>query len=77
MNKKIDYALLKEDYLPNENDDDLTLSIKRKIQKLTEPEKRIFLLYAELGAYSKVAKIMKCSSPTVHKYIDIIREKLK
>ena len=75
--EKLDYKKIINDYLPTEEDDDYMLSLKNKVlQDLTEPEKRVFLLYAELGSYSAVGRQLKCSPPTVRKYIDIIREKL-
>lgn len=80
MNKeeeKIDYNKIKYDYLPTEYDDDDMVELKNKVYQLTEPERRVLLLYAELGSYSAVGRQLKCSAPTVRKYIDIIRDKIK
>lgn len=68
---------LEVEYLQvTEEDDDQMLELKSKINGLTQPERIVFLLYAEEGTYTAVAKALKCSNPTVKKYIDKIRQKL-
>lgn len=75
--EKVDYKKIEQYYLPTEEDDDFMLELKNKVYSLTEPEKRVFLLYTELGSYSAVGRELNCSAPTVKKYIDLIRDKIK
>lgn len=74
---KLKYEDVETWYKVTPEDDDDMYTLKSKVFALTEPEKRILLLYTELGSYSEVARMMNCSAPTVKKYVDIIREKLK
>lgn len=57
------------EYAPNSEDTDQILEIKLKIQSLPEHQKRIFLMYVDMGSYSAVARELNCSAPTVAKYI--------
>lgn len=75
--KTVDYEEYEGDYLTDRpEDDDTMLELRRRIRNLPLPERKIFIMYAELGTYSEVAKILKCSVPTVSKKIREIREKL-
>lgn len=44
--------------------------------KLSEPERRILILYAELGNLRAVAKVFNVSSTTIQKIIHKIRTKV-
>ena len=63
---------------PRESDDDRIRGIKERMRtRLSLAERRILIYYIELGTYSEVAKILRCSVPTVSKKIREIREKLR
>lgn len=47
------------------------------IKKLTEPERRIIILYAETHNYTEIARLLNCSSNAVKKYIIKIQNKIK
>lgn len=76
--EKEKYEEYEGDYLAdNPNDDDTMRALRERIRNLPLPERKIFIMYTELGTYSEVAKILKCSVPTVSKKIREIREKIK
>ena len=78
MSKPLDFKSIALDYIPNADDDDLLLELKTAIQtELTEPERRIFLAYLELGSYAAVAREFGVCSVTAKKYIKQIIYKLK
>lgn len=71
------YEEYEGDYLADSPEDDDTMrALRARIRNLPLPERKIFIMYTELGTYSEVAKILKCSVPTVSKKIREIREKL-
>ena len=71
------YEEYEGDYLTDSPaDDDNMRELRERIRNLPLPERRIFIMYTELGTYSEVAAILKCSVPTVSKKIREIREKL-
>ena len=75
--EKEKYEEYEGDYLAdNPNDDDRMRALRERIRNLPLPERKIFIMYTELGTYSEVAKILKCSVPTVSKKIREIREKI-
>lgn len=59
------------------DDDDCLEGLRERIRALPLPERKIFLMWVELGTYSEVAKILHCSVPTVSSKIRAILEKLK
>lgn len=66
-----------EDYIPNiMEDDDLVFAMKNALQSLRPVERKIFLTYTELGAYTTTAKAFKVSVPTIRNYINEIRKKI-
>lgn len=73
----VPFSKIEEEYKPNIEDTDEMLAIKEKFFSLTEPERRIFMVYMDEGTYSGVAKFFKVSCPTAKKYIKRIIEKLK
>lgn len=73
----IDFGKIEEEYIPTLEDDDRMLGIKNKLFKLTEAERRIFLIYLDEGTYSGVAKFFGVCNATAKKYIKNIIEKLK
>ena len=75
--EKEKYEEYEGDYLADKpNDDDTMRALRERIRNLPLPERKIFIMYTELGTYSEVAKILKCSVPTVSKKIREIREKI-
>lgn len=69
--------IFEEDYDFNIEDDDRMATIKEAIKSLRPVERKIFLVYVELGTYSGVAREFGVSVPTACNYIRNIREKLK
>lgn len=57
------------DYSPNEEDDDRIREIKERIMRLPLPKKKIMLIWIESGSFSKTAKVLGVSVPTVSKYV--------
>lgn len=59
-------------------DNEEMYNLKQWIEKnLTEQEKRLLILYADLASLRKVAKLLNCSQCTVNNYLKKIREKIK
>lgn len=52
-------------------------TVVHSLKYLSCPERRLMILYAELGGIRPVAKIYKCSTRTVWKEINKIKLKLK
>lgn len=73
---KIDYHLIKEDYMPNDNDDDEIRKIKEALLTLNGLELKIWLTYAELGSYAAVGREYGVSTPTARTYLRQIRDKI-
>lgn len=74
-----DISYLENTFKPNElEDSEEDYTLKEIITNtLTEQEKRILYLYAELASFAKVGKIIGVSATAVNKYINGIRLKLK
>ena len=72
------YEEYEADYITDRpEDDDRMRELRERIRSLPLPERKILIMYTELGTYSAVAKILKCSVPTVSKKVNEIRDKLK
>lgn len=72
---------IEEEYMPSNDifceDDILYSNIKKIIQSdLSEPERRIILVYAELGNVRDTAKIFKVSPSTIWNKIKDIKLKI-
>lgn len=72
---------IEEEYMPSNDifceDDILYSNIKKIIQsELSEPERRIILVYAELGNIRDTAKIFKVSPSTIWNKIKDIKLKI-
>lgn len=72
----IDFEGIYADYAINEEDDDNLLRLKTAVNSLSEADKRIIYLYAELRSMRKVAKCLNVSPATAFHYIHSIREKI-
>ena len=58
-------------------DDDLQLRIRKLLSTdLNVIERRVLLLYAELGSLRKVAKVLNVSPTTVYYKLKDVREKI-
>jgi DNA-directed RNA polymerase specialized sigma subunit len=54
------------DYLmPNEEDDDITYTIKQHISALPDADKVLFILYTEVGSYRQIGKVFGVSRTMV------------
>lgn len=59
MNQNIDIKKIMAEYAPDPlNDTDDMLMLKNAIERLTEADKRILILYADLGSIRKVAMML-------------------
>ena len=72
---------LEEEYLSTDDtiwcEDEKLNAIKHKIMdRLNDTEKRLLLLYAEIGSQRKVAELLRVSPATINRIIKDIREKL-
>ena len=65
------------DYLPTGDEDDRMLEIKERVQRLSEVERRVLLLYAELGSQRKLAKMLGFSVSKMNYVLKEIRNKIK
>ena len=79
--EKIDIDKIIEEYKPDnslfsEEDEDIN-KIKNIIYNLTEPEKRIILMYAELGTLRKLGKELGVSTSSAYLKVLDIRKKIK
>lgn len=75
---KIPYEKYEGEYIESKGTDDDYMAIVREVVKaLPLPERRIFIMYTEMGTYSSVAKALHCSVPTVSKKVHQIRDKIK
>ena len=73
----VPYEQYEPEYIePSGEDDDRMAQIREAVKSLPLPERRIFLMYTEMGTYSSVAKFLHCSVPTVSKKISQIKSKL-
>ncbi|WP_455649926.1 hypothetical protein [Enterocloster citroniae] len=74
--KKTDFSKVEDEYSFNMLNDDNT-NILYLINNLRINEKRLLILYAELGSMQKVADLYGCSKVTIYKQIEKIRSKIK
>lgn len=56
--------------------DDRQSSLIHIIQRLTLPERRILLTYAETGTYAETARIFNVNAKTVKNYITKLKQKI-
>lgn len=78
MKTEIEIEEIEREYIPANGDDDEMIKIKNTIYtQLPLNEKRMILLYAELGSYRKVAEFFECSPATICKCINSIKNKIK
>lgn len=84
MNKEISNNELYNalpDYEPNEDifsDDEFKIyKIKKIIDNLDPTDKKIFLMYVELGNQSDLARRLNVSAPTINRKIIAIKNKIK
>ena len=85
-NEKININEMEEQYLnlnkddvmwADWQDDDLQLRIRKLLSTdLNVIERRVLLLYAELGSLRKVAKVLNVSPTTVYYKLKDVREKI-
>lgn len=82
INSNIDIDDLMSDYKPHSddifNEDTALLSLLKVIifNELTEAEKRVLLLYSELGTQRDVAKQLNVSASSINIYLKKIRAKI-
>lgn len=51
--------------VPNEDDDDRTFAIKRRVATLPNADKVLFILYTEVGSYRQIGKVFGVSRTMV------------
>ena len=77
---KIDIDELLEEYKIDTsiftNADDRLLEIADKYNQLTDSERILLVLYAELQSYRKVGKVIGFSHSSVQRFLKSVREKL-
>lgn len=70
-------AAEREYFTINGSDDDNLLEVKQSVYtELNEAERRILVLYMDLGTYAGVAKMLGCAPNTIKNKIKNIRYKL-
>lgn len=71
---------LMEEYKPNYDifceDGELVTRIKEEVQKLSEPDRIIFIMYCEMGSLREVAKKLGVSHTTIFKFIKNIKQRI-
>lgn len=74
----VDFEAIEYEYLDWHafQDDDRMRELKDRVRSLPEGQKRILYLYLDLGTYTDVAKLLKCSPSSVRKTIKKVRRKL-
>ena len=76
----IDIRKLMEEYKPNYDifceDGELVTRIKEEVQKLSEPDRIIFIMYCEMGSLREVAKKLGVSHTTIFKFIKNIKQRI-
>jgi DNA-directed RNA polymerase specialized sigma subunit len=75
-----DLNLIMNDYKPNysifSEDEHKMFLIKKALLKLSEADRIIFILYAELGSLRKTGKALGVSHTTAYKQIKMIKEQI-
>lgn len=75
---EVSYKKIEAEYLPNAEDDDLMRELKEAVfNELTEPERKLLILYAELGSFAAVSRLLRSSPPTAKRVITEIIDKIK
>lgn len=78
--EKVNIKEIFEEYSPSEDifTEDSTIELKRAIfEVLNETERRLILVYAELGNMRDTAAQFCCSPSLICKYVKDIREKIR
>lgn len=79
--EKIDIDKILEEYKPDNSlfteEDEYINKLKNIIYSLTEPEKRIIIMYAELGTFRKLGKELGVSTSSAYLKVLDIRNKIK
>lgn len=73
----IDFKKIEEEYLDIQEADDERLFLVEKIMSLSEADRRIFLIWVDLGAYTKTARVFGVHPLTVAKKIKKIKKYLQ
>ena len=74
MNQNIDIKKILAEYAPDPlNDTDGTLALKNAIERLPEADRRILILYADLGSIRKVAMMLN----TTYYYVQLKLKEIK
>lgn len=74
MNQNIDIKKIMAEYAPDTlNDTDDTLALKNAIERLPEADRRILILYADLGSIRKVAMMLD----TTYYYVQLKLKEIK
>ena len=77
MNQNIDIKKILAEYSPNVlTDTDDMLTLKTAIEALPEADKRILILYADLGSIRKVAMVLDTTYYYVQMKIKEIKQKI-
>ena len=72
---EIEFEKWKDEYLPNElEDDDKMYHIKQAVDSLNSIQKKIWLLYTEIGTYAGLARELGVCTLTAKKYLKHIRK---
>lgn len=75
-----DIKKIMEDYQPDysifTDDDEQMIKIKEAVQRLSDADRIIFILYCETGSLREVGKILGVSHTTVFKAIKEIKEQI-
>lgn len=66
----------KPDYSIFTDDDDMMIKIKEAVQRLSDADRIIFILYCETGSLREVGKVLGVSHTTVFKCIKTIKDKI-
>lgn len=76
----IDMRKIMEEYKPNYDifceDGELITKLKEAVQKLSEPDRIIFIMYCEKGSLREVAKLLGVSHTTIFKFMKNIKNKI-
>ena len=77
MNQNIDIKKILAEYSPNVlTDTDDTLALKTAVDSLPEADKRILILYADMGSIRKVAMMLDTTYYYVQLKLKEIKEKI-
>jgi DNA-directed RNA polymerase specialized sigma subunit len=69
-----------DEYKPDHSiftdDDDMMINIKEAVQRLSDADRIIFILYCETGSLREVGKVLGVSHTTVFKAIKDIKQRI-